>query len=243
MSKKTFNVTDLTKEVYGNSDTNSGTFETNRKRIERHIKGVQEMLGQSRRTFEAPIDQLDDYVLLIKNLLDNPENNDALKLNRKMINGQALEEKKDNKALKSLIKIVAEAEHKKLIDQDKELFEKWLEDQLSDNYYIASEKNLDEVMRIVKNDFSLFDDLNSLASKLEFQEKYMNDIRMVSSMYRLQVEEQLLFEECFLEIMNSHPDLNEKTMYTMADFLELPPPIQQEIRVLIEKKRQKPSEL
>lgn len=243
MSKKTFNLTDLTIKVYGNEDTNSSVFESNRKRIGNHIKDVQKMLGYSPKRFEAPIEQLEAYVLLIKNMLDNPENDEALDLlKKKMIKGKPLKEETDGKALTSLVKIVAESERQKLTDKDKELFEKWLQDQLSDDYYIASEKNLNEVMTIVKNDFALFDNLNSLSSKLKFQEQYMNDIRVVSAMYGLQVEDQLVFEECFLEVMKSHPHLNEKTMYTMADFFELPPSIQQEIQKLIEQKRQKPSE-
>ncbi|SPU18314.1 Uncharacterised protein [Niallia circulans] len=58
---------------------------------------------------------------------------------------------------------------------------------MSDDYYLESEKNINEVMRIVKNDFSLFDDLSSLKSKLEFQEQYMNDLRTLSALYRQQV--------------------------------------------------------
>ncbi|PAF15440.1 hypothetical protein CHH59_04050 [Shouchella clausii] len=61
------------------------------------------------------------------------------------------------------------------------------QDQMSDDYYLESEKNINEVMRIVKNDFSLFDDLSSLKSKLEFQEQYMNDLRTLSALYRQQV--------------------------------------------------------
>ncbi|MEI2446059.1 hypothetical protein [Priestia megaterium] len=242
MSKKTFNVTDLTKEVYGDEDTSSITFESNRKRIEKHLKDVRKMLGHSPKRFEAPIGELESYVLLIKNMLDTPENDEALDLLRKkMMRGKPLKEETDEEALKTLIKILAESERKKLTDIDRKLFDKMLRDQLSNDYYIESEKNLNEVMSIVKNNFSLFDDLSSLKSKLEFQEQYVNDIRTISTMYRLQVEEQLLFQECFLEAMKSYPHLNEKMMYTMTDFLELPPSIQQEIRGLIEEK-QKTSE-
>ncbi|TII17344.1 hypothetical protein ACT00Z_21815 [Bacillus stercoris] len=70
----------------------------------------------------------------------------------------------------------------------------------------------------------------------------MNDLKALSAMYRQQVQQQLLFQECFLEVVNSYPHLNKKKMYTTADFLELPPSIQQEIQEIIEQKQQKPSE-
>ncbi|MCO4852441.1 hypothetical protein [Bacillus vallismortis] len=244
MTKKTFNIADLTRAVYGIDDINkSDIFDGKRKLVGNHIKEVQKMLGHSPGKFEAPMEELEAYVQLIKNMLENSENDDALfLLRKKMIDRKPLNNDLDGRALDKLVKIVAEAEKLKMTEKDKELFEKWLNDQLSDDYYTSSEKNLNEVMSIVKNDFSLFDDLSSLKSKLEFQEQYMNDIRTVSAMYRLQVEEQLLLKECFLEVVNSHPHLNAKTMYTIADYLELPPTIQQEIQDLIEQKRQKPSE-
>lgn len=244
MSNKTFNITDLTKEVYGISEIkNSNIFESKRKLVSNHIKEVKGMLGHASGKFEAPIEELEAYVELIKNMLDTIENEDALSLLKKKIkNKKTLNNESDGKALDKLVKIVAGAEKLKMTEQDKGLFEKWLSDQLSDDYYASSEKNLNEIMSFVKDDFSLFDDLSSLKLKLEFQEQYMNDIRTVSAMYRLQVEEHLLFEECLLEVVNSHPHLNKKTIYTMADYLEFPPSIQQEIQELIEQKRQKPSE-
>lgn len=243
MSKKTFNITDLTIAVYGDKDTNSSVFESNRKRIGSHISKVRKMLGYPPKKFEAPIEQLDAYVMLIRNMLENPKNEEALDLlNKKLVKGKTLQQETDEKALTSLIEILAEIEIQKLTDEDNKLFGGWLQDQMSDDYYLESEKNINEVMRIVKNDFSLFDDLSSLKSKLEFQEQYMNDLRTLSALYRQQVEQQLLFQESFLEIVNSYPHLNKKKMYTTVDFLELPPSIQQEIQELIEQKQQKPSE-
>ncbi|MBL3647435.1 hypothetical protein [Bacillus sp. RHFS10] len=243
MSKNTFNITDLTKEVYGDEDTNSSVFESNRKRVGSHINKVRKMLGHPTKRFEAPIEQLDAYVKLIRNMLENPKNEEALDLlNKKLVKGKTLQQETDEKALTTLIEILAEIESQKLTDEDNKLFGDWLQDQMSDDYYLESEKNINEVMRIVKSDFSLFDDLNSLKSKLEFQEQYMNDLRTLSALYRQQVEQQLLFQESFLEVVNSYPHLNKKKMYTTADFLELPPSIQQEIQELIEQKQQKPSE-
>ncbi|RFB35824.1 hypothetical protein [Brevibacillus sp. VP] len=185
MSKNTFNITDLTKEVYGDEDTNSSVFESNRKRVESHINKVRKMLGHPTKRFEAPIEQLDAYIKLIRNMLENPKNEEALDLlNKKLVKGKTLQQETDEKALTTLIEILAEIESQKLTDEDNKLFGDWLQDQMSDDYYLESEKNINEVMRIVKNDFSLFDDMSSLKSKLEFQEQYMNDLRTLSALYR-----------------------------------------------------------
>ncbi|TII17345.1 hypothetical protein ACT00Z_21820 [Bacillus stercoris] len=154
MSIKTFNLTDLTKAVYGNGDTNSSVFESNRKRIGNHIKKVQEMLGHPPKRFEAPIERLDEYVLLIRNMLDNSKNDKALNLlNQKLVKGKPLQQETDEKALTTLIEILAEIESQKMTEKDHKLFGDWLRDQVSDDYYIESEKNINEIMRIVKNDY------------------------------------------------------------------------------------------
>lgn len=242
MSKKTFNLTDLTKAVYEDEDTNSSIFESNKKRIQRHINKMEKMLKLPSKRFEAPIEQLEAYVSLIRSLLDDAKNDDALNLLNRMSQGKSIRKDTYEKELTTLIEIFSDAEKQRLSADDNELFDKWLKDQLRDDFYVASEKNLNALMRMFKEDFSLFDDLNSLESKLEFQEQYMNDIRIVSAMYRVQVEEQLLFQECFLEVIKSHPHLNNKKMYTMRDFIELPTTIQQEIRTLIKEKGQNPPE-
>lgn len=239
VTKKKFNLTDLTKAVYGNEDTNSAVFQANRKKIGNHIKKIWKMLGHPPQRFEAPIEQLDGYVLMIKNILDNPDNDEALKLlNQKLVKGKSLQQGSDEKYLTTLIEILAESGRKTMTDKDNQLFEEWLRDQMSDEYYIESEKNINEVMRIIKNDFSLFDDLSNLKSKLEIQEQYMSDVKALSAIYRHQAKNQLVFQECFLEVLNDNPHLiNKKKVYTMEDFFLLPRSIQQEVQELINKRR------
>lgn len=243
MSKKTFNVVDLTKEVYGIHDSDSDVINSQRKKVAKHIKDVQIMLGHPITTFEAPMEHFGAYVYLIKNLLENPENDEALDLlKKKLMKGKPLKEETDGEALKSLVRIVAEANKQILEGNERERFETWLDDQLSNAYYNAREESLKEVMSIVKNDFKLFDKLSNLNSKMQFIEQYMNEMRFMSSLLRKQVEEELLFEECFLEVMKSHPHLNKKTIYTMEDFQSLPPSIQIEISQLKTQKQEEPSE-
>lgn len=244
VTKKIFNLTDLTKAVYGDEDTNSSVFQANRKKIGNHIKKVQKMLGHPSQRFEAPIEQLEAYVLLIREMLENPKNDDALNLlNQKLVKGKTLQQETDEEPLAKLIDILADVKRERMGEEEKLLFDKWLKDQISGDYYIESEKNINEVMRIVKNDFSLFDDLSSLKSKLEFQEQYMNDLKALSTTYRLLVNNQLLFQESFIEVVSSYPHLNGKEMYTMEDYHELPLTIQQEIQELIAEKQNNPSEL
>lgn len=239
MSKETFNVTELTKKVYGIEDTNSALFETNRKRITKHIKAMQEMLGHPITKFEAPINQLEAYIVLIKNILDNPDNDGALDfLNKKLLKGKPLTGKTDEENLTSLVNILVEALKGNMKNNERELLEKLVKDQLSNDYYINSEKNLHEARTIIENDFSLFNDLNNLEAKLEYQEQYMNDIRMVSALYRSQVEEKILLGECVIEVIKSYPELNKKTIYTTSDILAFPPYIQQEIYELVQSKQQ-----
>ncbi|UYY93990.1 hypothetical protein OIU11_26990 [Bacillus cereus] len=243
MSKKTFNTADLTRKVYGIKNNNdSSIFDSKRKLVGNHLNQVREMLGHPPKRFEAPIEELEAYAQLMKNMLENAENEEALDLIKKMAKGEPLDKELDSKALDTLVRTVADSEKLKMTGQDKAIFDEWLNDLMSDEYYALSEKSLNEVMRIVKNDFSLFDDLGSLKSKVEFQEQYMNDLRAISAMYRQQADQQLIFQECFLEVVNSYPHLNKKRIFTTADFLELPPSIQQEIQELIEQKQQKPSE-
>ncbi|MEW4221073.1 hypothetical protein [Rossellomorea marisflavi] len=244
MSKKTFNITDLTKEVYGDSDTNSSVFESNRKRIGNHIKKWRKILGHSNEKFEAPIEQLGAHANLIRNTLENPDNEEALDLFKKLVKGKDLDAKKDIKGLDSLTEIFAEGlielESERLPERDINLLTAWLQDQLSDDYYLESEKNIDEVIRTIKSDFSLFDDLDNLKSKLEIQKKYMNDFRALSTFYRHPVESQLLFQESFQEVVSSYPHSKEKHVNDLMDFLKLPPSVQQEIIELMEQKQTKP---
>lgn len=244
VTKKIFNLTDLTKAVYGDEDTNSSVFQANRKRIGNHIKKVQKMLGHPSQRFEAPIEQLEAYVLLIREMLENPKNDDALNLlNQKLVKGKTLQQETDEESLAKLIDILADAERERMGEEDKQLFDKWLKDQMSNDYYNKSKSNINEAINIIETDFALFDDLSSLKSKLEMQEQYMNDLKTLSSLYRLRVNNQLLFQESFIEVVSSYPHLNEKKMYTMEDDHELPLTIQQEIQELIAEKQNNPSEL
>ena len=241
MSKETFNVTELTKKVYGIEDTNSAIFETNRKRIAKHIKAMQKMLGHPITKFEAPINQLEAYTGLIRNILDNADNDGALDfLNKKLLKEKPLTGKIDEESLTSLINIHAEALKEVMNGDEGELLEKLVKAQISNDYYINSEKNMHEARTIIENDFLFFNELNNLEAKLEYQEQYMNDIRMVSALYRSQVEDQILFGECVIEVIKSHPELNKKTMYTTIDILTLPSNIQQEIYELVQSKQKTP---
>lgn len=235
--KKIFNVTDLTKKVLGTEDTHAIGFDSNRKTIERYIKAMQEFLGLPQEKFEAPIEQLDDYVQLMKNLLFNSDNDKLLVLTKKIWKGKKLDDSIDGDNLKKLIELFANLEKRKVKTEKEEvIFDKWLQDQLSDDYYIESQKQLTYITNLIKEDFSFFDNLTSLDSKLKFLEQYINDIRMISSLYKQQVEEELLFESCFLEVMSSHDDVEKKLIYTLEDYHALPPDIQFKIQTLIEQK-------
>lgn len=241
--KKTFNVTDLTKKVLGTEDTHAIGFEATRRNIERHIKAMQKFLGLPQEKFEAPIEQLDDYVQLMKELLFNSDNDELLDLlTKKIWKGKKLDDSIDGDSLKKLIELFANLEKRKVKTEKEEvIFDKWLQDQLSDDYYIESQKQLTYITNLIKEDFSFFDNLTSLDSKLKFLEQYINDIRMISSLYKQQVEEELLFESCFLEVVSSHDDVEKKLMYTLEDYFALPPDIQFKIQTLIEQKRREKS--
>lgn len=237
MTKKTFNLTDLTKAVYGNEDTNSSIFQANRKKVENHFKEIRKMLGHTPEKLEVPIIQLEPYVYLIKNLLENPEYDEALNVfKKKLSKNKPLNGVADEDALKTLIEILAESAGQTLSDEDRELYKKFVQDRISDDYYIASKKNTDEVMQIVNNDFLLFNGLSSLSSKLDIQEQYMDAIRKISFNYSLAVTEHIFFRECILEVLSSSPHSDKKLIYTETDFLQLPLHIQEEIQKLIEKK-------
>ncbi|MGM2833694.1 hypothetical protein ACS2TZ_33680, partial [Bacillus cereus group sp. Bce025] len=214
-----------------------------RKEISRHIKKMRKSLGLPDGTFEAPIEQMDSYVYIINELLNNYDNDELLNfLNKRVATGKELKGELDNENLKKLTNIYAEAERMKLNADEKVLFDKWLQDQLSDDYYNESEKQIDEITNLVKDDFSLINDINNLDVKLKFQQEYLNDIKAISSLYRKQVQEKLLFESCFLEVVSQYEQFQDKRMFTLYDFLSLPHNIQNEINLLVEKRRSQTSE-
>lgn len=77
-------------------------------------------------------------------------------------------------------------------------------DQLSDEYYDTSQKTIGEIIDLISTDFSNFDVLSSISLKLNFQENYLNDLRMVSYLYRKQVEEQYFYRSVLIEVVYSH---------------------------------------
>lgn len=243
MDKETFSLTDLTKKITGIEDKDSDEFNRKRKEISRHIKKMRKSLGLPDGTFEAPIEQMDSYVYIINELLNNYDNDELLNfLNKRVATGKELKGELDNENLKKLTNIYAEAERMKLNADEKVLFDKWLQDQLSDDYYNESEKQIDEITNLVKDDFSLINDINNLDVKLKFQQEYLNDIKAISSLYRKQVQEKLLFESCFLEVVSQYEQFQDKRMFTLYDFLSLPHNIQNEINLLVEKRRSQTSE-
>jgi hypothetical protein len=238
--KKTFNLTDLTKEVTGNQDVNSSTFIADRAKIRRFIKKMQEHLGgPSDETFEAPIEQLEAYSFLIRELLFKHENDSIFGfLKNEIWKKEKLVDLEDSENLKNLVTLFAKAKSKMINSKEKELYDKWLEDQLSDEFYLNSQKAINEILDLIKEDFSNFDNLSSMNAKLNFLAQYINDIRNISKLYRKQVEEILLFEKCFIEVVSSHKELNDKNFYTIEDFLSLPVDIQEEIYDKMEKSKE-----
>lgn len=237
--KKTFNVTDLTKKVLGTDDQYDPMFESTKKQIERHIKKMQKSLGMPKKRFEAPIEEMDLYVELMKKLLYNSDNEKLLNLlTKKLWKDKKLDDSKDIENLKMLIELFANLERKKMkSEKEREIFDKWIQDQLSDDYYERCEEDLKNITNLIKDNLSFFDNINNLESKLKILKEYMIELTLVSINYKIRVEEGLLFESCFLEVISKHDDIEKKMIYTHEDFYSLPSEIQDEILNLMEQKR------
>ncbi|MCY8498575.1 hypothetical protein P8917_03970 [Bacillus atrophaeus] len=141
MSKKTFNIADLTREVYGIKNPNhSSIYDSKRKLIGNHLNQVREILGQPPKRFEASLEELEAYAQLMKNILEKIENQEALNLIKKMAKGEPLDKELDSRALDNLVEIVADSEKLKMTEKYKYLFFEWLNDLMSDEYCVSSEK-------------------------------------------------------------------------------------------------------